>query len=282
MKDQKKTKKQLIEELAELRQRVAELEEAETEHKRVEEELRELDQVFEALTTNVSIIITRVDENGIYTHSRGSGLEKWGLEENQLVGLNIFEAYPQIAAKIERVLKGREEQFTYEGTYEGEPLYFQNYFFPDRVSGKGMIAIAIDITERKRAEEALRRSEKQASAAIEAARGFTFSYDIATGKITWGGAIEEITGYTPEEFAQVDVEDWEERIHPEDREEVLSILQEAIETLDRATAEYRFRKKDGSYVTLASISITERENGKAVRLVGVFHSDFDHLQYRIE
>jgi len=133
----------------------------------------------------------------------------------------------------------------------------------------GWVSVVRDITERKRAERTLRRSEKQASAAIEAARGFTFSYDIATGKITWGGAIEEITGYTPGEFAQVDAEGWADRIHPEDRDEVLSILQEAIETLDRATAEYRFRKKDGSYVTLASISLTERENGKSVRLVGI-------------
>ncbi|MBL7073887.1 PAS domain S-box protein [candidate division KSB1 bacterium] len=131
------------------------------------------------------------------------------------------------------------------------------------------IVVSRLITERKKAEEALHKSEKQASAAIEAARALTFSYDIATGKITWGGAIKEITGYTPKEFAKVDIEDWAERIHPEDRDKVLSILQEAIETLDRAMAEYRFRKKDGSYVTLASISITEKEYGKAVRLVGI-------------
>ena len=160
---------------------------------------------------------------------------------------------------------------------EEEPVYLEQY--SERLIKKledkllqleeANRAVVREITERKRAGEALRRSEKQASAAIEAARGFTFSYDIATGKITWGGAVEEITGYTPEEFAQFDIEGWAERIHPEDSDEALSILQEAIETLDRATAEYRFRRKDGSYVTLASISLTERENGKSVRLVGI-------------
>jgi len=124
-----------------------------------------------------------------------------------------------------------------------------------------------EIAERKGIEKALRKSERQASAAIEAARALTFSYDIATGKIDWGGAIEEITGYTREEFAKVDIQEWTDRIHPDDREEILSILQEAMGK-DRATAEYRFRTKKG-YVTLSSISLTVKQNGKTVRLVGI-------------
>ena len=110
---------------------------------------------------------------------------------------------------------------------------------------------------REQACVALQTGVQQAAAAIEAARAFTFSYDIATGEITWGGAIEEITGYTPEELAQVNIQGWAERIHPEDRDEVLSVLHEATTRLDRATAEYRFRTKPGGYVELASISITE-------------------------
>ncbi len=126
-----------------------------------------------------------------------------------------------------------------------------------------------EVAEHRQADEVLRKSEKQASVAIEAARGFTFSYDIATSKIEWGGAIEEITGYTPKEFANVDIDGWAERIHPDDRDRILSILQQAFER-DRATAEYRFRTKKGDYVTLSSISLTEKdEKGKAVRLVGI-------------
>ena len=122
-------------------------------------------------------------------------------------------------------------------------------------------------TERKKLEETLQRSEKQASAAIEAARALTFSYDIATGKIDWGGAIEKITGYTKKAFTKIDIKEWAERIHPDDRDEILSILQKAMQK-DRATAEYRFRTKKG-YVILSSISLSEKENGKPIRLVGI-------------
>ena len=127
----------------------------------------------------------------------------------------------------------------------------------------------MDITVRKLAEDALRRSERQASTAMEAARAFTFAYDIPTGKIEWGDAIEKITGDTPEEFSLVDIDGWAERIHPDDRDRVLSILQEAFQS-DRAVAEYRFKTKHGDYITLSSISLTEEdEEGKAVRLVGI-------------
>jgi len=45
-------------------------------------------------------------------------------------------------------------------------------------------------------------------------------------------------------------------------------LQEAVQGKDRATAEYRFKTKKG-YVTLSSISITEKEDDKTVRLAGI-------------
>jgi PAS domain S-box-containing protein len=139
--------------------------------------------------------------------------------------------------------------------------------FDEKGNLQHLVGTVLDITERKTMEKILRKSERQASAAIEVARALTFSYDIASGKINWGGAIEEITGYTREEFAKIDVDGWADRIHPDDRDRILAILQEAMGK-DRATAEYRFKTKKG-YVTLSSISLTEKQDGKAVRLVGI-------------
>jgi PAS domain S-box-containing protein len=136
--------------------------------------------------------------------------------------------------------------------------------------------------EREREEEALQQSERQAATALEAARAFTFNYDIGSGKVRWDGAIEEILGDTPEELAQVDISGWAERIHPDDRDEVLSILAEALGQ-DRATAEYRFRTKSNAYVTLESTSLTERNShGDAVRLVGILQDITERKQVEEE
>ena len=125
----------------------------------------------------------------------------------------------------------------------------------------------MDITDRKRVAKKLEESEKQAQAAIEAARGISFSYDIATGKITWGGAVEEIIGIQRDEFAKVDIDGWTELIHPDDRERTLSILGDAAEKLDRAVAEYRFRTEKG-YIDIFAVSLTQKQDGKAIRLTG--------------
>ena len=257
------------------------LEQRVEEHTRV---IRESEQKQRAILDGIGDAVIVLDENLNITWANPIAVEQYGT----VLGRKCYEAYKWlkqpcadcIARKTfaDGVARSSEEEGILKG---GNRISFIASCSPVKDSeGEFVSAVEVlrDITERKRAEEVLRRSEKQASAAIEAARGFTFSYDIATGKITWGGAIEEITGYTPGEFAQVDVDGWADRIHPEDRDEVLSILQEAIETLDRATAEYRFRKKDGSYVTLASISLTERENGKSVRLVGILQDITERKQ----
>jgi len=270
MKDKNKTKEQLLDELVKLRQRIAELEKSENERKRDEEALRESEERLHTVISNAPIIMWALDKEGIFTLSEGKGLKALGLKPGAVVGQSVFDVYrdePKILENNRRALAGESLVSIVE---VGELVYASHYSPVRDENGEviGMIGVSTDITEQKQAEEALRKSEKQASSAIEAARGFTFSYDIATGKINWGGAIEEITGFTPEEFAQVDIDGWAERMHPDDKDRILSILQEAIEKKDRATAEYRFKtKKD--YVTLSSISLTERENGKAVRLVGI-------------
>ena len=116
--------------------------------KQMEEALIELNQIFNIFLSSVPIIVSRIDGNNIVTLSRGSGLKKFGLKENQLVGTNIFEKYPQIKNKINYIKeKGVKDQFIQEVTDEGKTFYLQNYFFPSKEIGKAITAISIDITD---------------------------------------------------------------------------------------------------------------------------------------
>jgi PAS domain S-box-containing protein len=278
-----KTKKQLMEEIESLRREVAKLKQEHAQRKQVEEAPRETKESLSKFLQQSPDLCTIWDSDlNLIEASESSILVPPGTKKEDFIGKNILEIAPGLKET------GRYDQYL-EIIKTGKTICFDDVIphpqFGDLhmyvrafKAGDGLGMIVTDITERKRVEEALRRTEKQASTAIEAARGFTFSFNIAAGKIIWGGAIEEITGYTPEEYAEVDIEAWAERIHPEDRDGVLSILQEATETLDHATAQYRFRKKDGSYVTLACISITERENGKPVCLVGILQDITEHKQ----
>ncbi len=65
MKDEGKTKERLVNELAELRQRIAELEASETERKRAEEAPRESEERFRDVAFSMADWIWEVDENGV-------------------------------------------------------------------------------------------------------------------------------------------------------------------------------------------------------------------------
>lgn len=92
--------------------------------------------------------------------------------------------------------------------------------------------------------------------------------DLVTGKQEWDGATEALFGYPPNRSE--DAAWWEERIHPEDKERVLSGLQDVYESETEAwTDEYRFRRADGSYATVLDRGHVVRDgNGKPVRMVG--------------
>jgi len=88
MKDQGKTKEQLISELADLRQRVAELGAADTERKRAEEALRESEERYRTLREEAPISLCNVDLNGKITYVNKRFEEVSGYSREEVVGKN--------------------------------------------------------------------------------------------------------------------------------------------------------------------------------------------------
>lgn len=128
--------------------------------------------------------------------------------------------------------------------------------------------VLLNITERKWYEEELRRSEERHRLVARATGEAIWDNDLLTGKQEWAGATEALFGYSPHEGTEGAW--WEERIHPADRERVLSSLEAVYEGDEEAWAEeYRFRRADGSYAVVVDRGYVVRDgNGKPVRMVG--------------
>ena len=82
-------------------------------------------------------------------------------------------------------------------------------------SGKltAISVIARDITRSKKAEEKLQKSEERYRIVTEQTGQVVYEYDLRTDKSSWAGAIEEITGYSFEEFQKFGKDFWIKNIH---------------------------------------------------------------------
>ncbi|MCE5207356.1 MAG: PAS domain S-box protein [Chloroflexi bacterium] len=104
-----------------------------------------------------------------------------------------------------------------------------------------------DITERKKAEEALQAWIKRYDLIVEASGQVAYEYIVSTGHITWGSSIEGVLGYPMEDISGGIVQ-WQELLHPEDREATLSALDNAEKACTYWDIEYRMRHKRGDYI----------------------------------
>lgn len=125
------------------------------------------------------------------------------------------------------------------------------------------------MVERERVEKNLRDSEEKYRIMAKRTGQMVYDYELRSGAIEWSGAIEEITGFTPDEFSDVNFEQWARNIHEEDRNRAVSMLKEAMDRETVFCIEYRFKCKDGSFVPIEDSGIfLKNESGDSFRVLG--------------
>jgi PAS domain S-box-containing protein len=147
------------------------------------------------------------------------------------------------------------------------------------IQGDVMTSISIrDITERKRAEEALQQSRERLDLALVSSRMATFEWDIVKNKRIWSEGVHRLLGTKPETFTG-EAEEFFQIIHPEDRNTVQAALARAIETTGVYETEYRAVWPDDSIRYIAARGYVHHNNaGFAVSMTGVCWDTTDRRQ----
>jgi len=118
--------------------------------------------------------------------------------------------------------------------------------------------------ERKRAEEALGKSEQRFRLAQRAANIAAYDWNIRTGDINFSEQLPGLAGLCPEgKF-----ESWLTRLHPDDRDRVMAEMKEAARGRD-FDIQFRFRDDRGEYLWLASRGRVLVEDGVPAHVLGI-------------
>jgi PAS domain S-box-containing protein len=127
--------------------------------------------------------------------------------------------------------------------------------------------------QRKRVEQELSRSRERFDLAVRGSQDGLWDWDLDTNEVYYSPRWKSILGYEDHEIAN-GLEEWSNRLHPDEREEVLAANYAHISgTTPHYEREFRLRHKDGSYRWILSRGVALRDGqGKAHRMAGS-HAD---------
>jgi PAS domain S-box-containing protein len=177
MNDENKTREQLIDELAEMCQRITGLEALDTQREQAEEELRSSEQRLRILFEFAPDAYYLSDLRGNFTDGNKAAEEMIGYQKEEMIGKSFLKLsllppkqIPKAAALLAKNLLGQPtgpDEFTLRRK-DGSQVVVEIRTFPIRIEGKALVlGIARDITERKQAEEALEKRNRALQALHE-------------------------------------------------------------------------------------------------------------------
>jgi len=223
-----------------------------TDHKQAEQDVRK----FKMIADNATYGVGMVDLQGKVIYANASFAEVHGYSVPELIGrdISVFHA-PDQMAEVQRILRilltegSVSNVEVWHARRDGTtfPMLMNVVLVRDEKEQPLFIATtAMDITARKKAEEALRASEERFRYAMEATSDGLWDWNMVTGAVYYSPGYARLLGYASEALAQ-DVSTWTNSLHPEERDGVIAAAQRLLHDPGHYELEFRVRTLDGDY-----------------------------------
>ncbi|MBL7074555.1 PAS domain S-box protein [candidate division KSB1 bacterium] len=280
MKDENKTKDQLINELAEMRQQFKEMKASETRRKQAEEALRATKEGITMLAQTVAsmkecVSITNKEHKFIFVNR--SFFETYGFNEDEILGKTSNLIFSPNNPKS---LRKKIRSATMKGGWKGELLNLKKDVteFPIELSTSiliddkgdviGYMGISTDITERKRTVEELEMSRQLLRTIYDTIPDAVISTDMDFNIVLCNQSVQKILGYTPDELVgkkYLIIVPEETIKDPKRKDRQAELLEKGYLVRE----DYYFKRKDGEiFPANFSVALIKDKQGKPVGLVG--------------
>ncbi|MFQ5799965.1 MAG: PAS domain S-box protein, partial [Bacteroidota bacterium] len=134
--------------------------------------------------------------------------------------------------------------------------------------GVFVVSAIRDITERRRSEGALKKSEARLAEAQRIAHLGNWDWDMARNELWWSDEIYRVFGLTPQQFGAT-YDAFLNSVHPDDREFVKRSVDEALYDRKPYSIDHRIVLPDGSErIVHEHAQVTFDEAGKPIRMIG--------------
>ncbi|MGB2825763.1 MAG: PAS domain S-box protein, partial [Thermoplasmata archaeon] len=251
-----------------------------TEEMRAETLLRAHQEELRTIIDSVPAMISYQDVEGRFLRVNRSFAEATGIDEDLLRGRKVEDVLPgfgeMFSSRDKNVIETRRPLIGALTPYPAKQGV--RWARTDKIpyvdaAGEvvGILTVAEDITERKKAEEDASRIKEQLEHLLSESSAVTYSCNAEDPfDATYVSPnVKRLYGHEPEEFSN-NPGFWASMIHPDDSERVLRELQVIFEKGHHVN-EYRWKKKDGTYTWIYDETrLIKNEEGVPIQMVGLW------------
>lgn len=244
--------------------------------------------LYRTVVANAAVGIVQADALGRMNFVNERWCRMLGYSEGELIGRSITDItdpalLPQTLDVFSRLAAGESEVIIEKNYTRKDGSILPASSIVSALRGEsgafeGIVAVVIDATERRRAEDELRQtedrlrtSEARMQLAMTVGDAGTWDLDFVTGVLHWSESHFRLLGYEPTATGKAEMRMWQDAIHPEDVDALMREWNRAERERDLFQSEHRIRHADGNYIwAQAAGRFFYDERGNAIRFVGVF------------
>jgi PAS domain S-box-containing protein len=244
---------------------------------RAEAALRLSEERFRSFMDHSPAIAWMKDDAGRHVYVNRVLADRYQITPEQWLGKADFEIFPEEVARKFRehdqlvLAQGRPQEFFETAPDpDGTMRDWWSFKFPFQdCAGKRYVGgVAIDVTDRKRTEAALRVSEERLRLALEAAQLGIWDWDIRTNAVQWSENVHVVFGLPRGAFPGT-YEAYVSLVHPQDLDHLLQAISQSIQSGADYRVEHRILRPDGTVRWVACRGDVLRDaDGTPVRMLG--------------